>query len=113
MVLTPTGVGGGILAALGLTRLMSSLLYGVRPTGTATFVPVSFVLIGIAFLASYLPARRTMKVDPVAALRHEQSRDWKIWDWAGPPKAWASFRSIQLNLPASAPGCSSTRVTTR
>lgn len=71
MAVALVGVGIGIAGALGLTRFMSSMLYGVRPTDALTFTVVSLILAGVALLACYLPARRAAKVDPMVALRHE------------------------------------------
>jgi putative ABC transport system permease protein len=65
------GVAIGIGGALALTRFMSSLLYGVKPTDPLTFITVSLILIAVAILACYIPARRAAKVDPMLALRHE------------------------------------------
>jgi putative ABC transport system permease protein len=69
--LTLIGVAAGVTGALALTRVLSSLLYNVTPTDPMTLILVSFVLIGVALLASYLPARRAARIDPMVALRYE------------------------------------------
>jgi predicted permease len=71
LLLTGIGVAVGVVAAVGLTRVMSSLLFGISPLDPVTFLAVAVTLASIAFLASYLPARRASGVDPVIALRWE------------------------------------------
>ncbi len=83
--LTMAGVALGLAAAFTLTRLtgafglttvqdlgeIESVLYGITPTDPATFVTVSIVLMAVALLACYIPARRATKINPMIALRHE------------------------------------------
>ncbi len=71
MALAGIGVLIGAAAAYGLTRLMASLLFNVKPTDPAVFGSVIAVLSTIALLAAYLPARRVLRIDPVVALRYE------------------------------------------
>ena len=71
MIMTLLGVGIGIAAASTLTPLLSTLLYGVKPTDPATCAAVSLLLIAVALLASCIPARQAARVDPMVALRHE------------------------------------------
>jgi ABC-type antimicrobial peptide transport system permease subunit len=71
LVLAGVGALVGLGSAYGLTRLMTALLYGVSPTDPLTYGLVAAVLLGIALLASYLPARRAASVDPMEALRAE------------------------------------------
>jgi predicted permease len=71
MRLSLVGVIIGLTAALGVSRVLSSLLYGIRPTDPVTYISVALVLTAVTLLASYLPARRAAKVDPMVALRYE------------------------------------------
>jgi len=69
--LATVAVAIGIIGAWALVRTLSSLLYGVRPLDPLTFVVAALALTAAALLATYLPARRATKVDPIVALRHE------------------------------------------
>jgi predicted permease len=71
MSLALVGIVTGVAGALPLTRLVSTWLYGVRSTDLGTFLVVGLLLVFVALLASYVPARRATKVDPMVALRHE------------------------------------------
>ena len=71
LLLAAAGLGIGLLAAIAVTRAMTALLYGISATDPATFLGVALVLGGIAFIASYIPARRAARVDPLIALRYE------------------------------------------
>jgi ABC-type antimicrobial peptide transport system permease subunit len=69
--LTLIGLAIGVAGAIGLTRLLASLLFGVGARGPLTMVSVGIILAAVAVMASYVPARRAMRVDPVVALRYE------------------------------------------
>jgi putative ABC transport system permease protein len=71
LTLVVVGIAIGFLVALGATRVMATLLYGVGANDFSTYAIVIALLSGAALLASYVPARRAMKVDPMVALRYE------------------------------------------
>jgi ABC-type antimicrobial peptide transport system permease subunit len=71
MTMTLVGVVLGLAGAFVFSRVMIGLLHGVSPTDPLTFAGVSIVLLGVAFLACLIPARRATRVDPIVALRTE------------------------------------------
>jgi len=74
MGIAAVGVCAGLMGALALTRFMRNLLLGVAPLDPATFVAVAVLLTAVALAASYLPARRAARIDPMVSLRSEQDR---------------------------------------
>jgi ABC-type antimicrobial peptide transport system permease subunit len=71
LTLASAGIVVGLGAAFGLTRLMETLLFGVRPRDPLVFGTVTAVLALVALLAAYIPARRAVRIEPVQALRYE------------------------------------------
>jgi ABC-type antimicrobial peptide transport system permease subunit len=71
MTLALAGAIIGLIAAAGVTRLMSSLLFNVSATDPLTYLSVALLLAAVALVACYVPARRAMRVDPLIALRYE------------------------------------------
>jgi putative ABC transport system permease protein len=70
-LLVALGVGVGLATATATTRLVSSLLFGLTPNDPTTITLATLLMVGVAALAGYLPARRAAQVDPIIALRHE------------------------------------------
>ena len=71
MKLASAGILAGTVTALALTRLIETMLYGVSPRDPLVFASVAILLGAVALLASYLPARRAVRIDPIVALRYE------------------------------------------
>ena len=71
VMLTVIGVGFGLVGAFGVTRVIESMLFAVSPTDPLSFIGIALFLTMVAAVASYIPARRAMGVDPVTALRYE------------------------------------------
>jgi putative ABC transport system permease protein len=71
LVLALIGVAIGLALSLVLTRVLASFLFGVGPHDVVTFASVSVALVAAAYFASYIPARRATRIDPIRALRHE------------------------------------------
>ena len=71
--MTPVAIGAiiGIIASIALTKLISGLLFGVSTTDLATLIAVTLLLVVIALIATYIPARRAIRIDPLSALRYE------------------------------------------
>ena len=65
------GVGAGLFGSVMLTRFLQTMLFQIEPTDPLTFAALTILLVGVALLASFIPARRASRIDPLLALRHE------------------------------------------
>jgi putative ABC transport system permease protein len=71
MVLAAIGVGFGLVMAMAMSRVLGTVLYGITAIDVVAFSAAAFLLLAVAFVANYLPARRAARVDPMEALRYE------------------------------------------
>jgi ABC-type antimicrobial peptide transport system permease subunit len=71
MIIAIAGIGAGVASALVMARLLAGLLYGIAPTDPVSFLLASIGLLVLTLLASYVPARRAARIDPIRALRSE------------------------------------------
>ena len=71
LLLVTIGIAAGLLVALGASRLIATLLYGLKPTDPLTMAAAALLMVAVAALAGYIPARRASRVDPMVALRYE------------------------------------------
>jgi len=92
ITLTLIGIAIGVLAALGATRSIASMIYGVTPYDRLTFVAVAAILSMVALAACYIPARRAMRVDPMVALRYVP-KSFVRWGAVTRPSRWNQKRS--------------------
>jgi len=92
ITLTLIGIAIGVLAALGATRFIASMIYGVTPYDRLTFVAVAAILSMVALAACYIPARRAMRVDPMVALRYVP-KSFVRWGAVTRPSRWNQKRS--------------------
>jgi ABC-type antimicrobial peptide transport system permease subunit len=65
------GIAAGLIAAIALTRFVSSMLYGLKPSDPTTLIAATLILLAVAIAAAYVPAHRASRIDPMQALRHE------------------------------------------